>query len=68
MIGKGERLFAIVFGRFLVGVGTYTLLFGQTSTAWRVVGGAALTLLGGNMLHSSWRGKPSWISRIGPLP
>jgi hypothetical protein len=68
MIGKGERLFAIVFGLFLVGIGSHTLLFGQASAAWRVGGGAALILLGGNMCYSSWRGKPSWISRIGPLP
>lgn len=68
MIGKGERLFAFVFSLFLVGVGSYALLFGQTSEAWRVGGGAALILLGGNMLVCSWRGKPSWISRIGPLP
>jgi hypothetical protein len=44
------------------------LLFGQMSEIWRVGGGAVLVLLGGNMLHSSWRGKPSWLSRIGPLP
>jgi cytochrome c biogenesis protein CcdA len=68
MIGKGERLFAFVFGLFLVGVGLYALLFSQTSMAWRVGGGAALILLGGNMLQSSWKGKPSWLSRIGPLP
>jgi len=68
MIGKGERLFVFAFGLFLVGVGSYALLFGQTSETWRVGGGAVLVLLGGNMLQSSWRGKPSWLSRIGPLP
>ena len=68
MIGKGERLFALAFGLFLVGVGSYALLFGQMSEIWRVGGGAVLVLLGGNMLHSSWRAKPSWLSRIGPLP
>ncbi len=68
MIGKGERLFGFAFGLFLVGVGSYALLFGQTSETWQVGGGVVLVLLGGNMLQSSWRGKPSWLSRIGPLP
>ena len=68
MIGKGERLFLFAFGLILVGVGSYALLFAQTTEAWRFVGGAVLILLGGNMLQSSWRGKPSWLSRIGPLP
>lgn len=68
MIGKGERLFAFVFGLFLVGVGAYALLFGQTSAVWRLVGGAVLVLLGGNLLQSSWRGRPSWLARLGPLP
>ncbi len=68
MIGKGERVFAFVFGLFLVGVGAYILLFGQTTAAWRFGGGGVLALLGGNMLQSSWRGKPSWISHLGPLP
>lgn len=68
MIGKGERLFAFAFGLFLVGVGLYALLFSQTNVAWRIGGGAVLILLGGNMLLSSWKGNPSWLSCIGPLP
>lgn len=68
MTGKGERLFGFAFGLFLVGVGFYALLFGQASPAWRIGGGAVLVLLGGNMIQSSWRDKPSWLSRIGPLP
>lgn len=68
MISKGERKFAFVFGLLLIGVGVYALLFGQTSAAWRLGGGAVLILLGGNFLHTSWRGKPSWLSRLGPIP
>lgn len=68
MMKSGERMFACAFGLFLVGVGLYALLLGQANLAWRIVGGAALILLGGNMLQSSWRGRPSWLSRVGPLP
>ena len=66
--GKGERYFSFAFGLFLVGVGVYALLFSHASDAWRSGGGPALILLGGNMLLSAWRGRPSWLSRIGPLP
>ncbi len=68
MIGRGERMFEFVFGLLLVGSGSYALLYGETSAAWRFGGGAVLVLLGGNLLQSSWRGKPSWLSRLGPLP
>jgi hypothetical protein len=68
MIGKGERLFALAFGLFLVGVGCYALLFSEASDVWRFGGGAALILLGGNAIQASWRGRRSWLSRIGPLP
>lgn len=68
MIGKGERLFAWVFGLLLVGTGVYAWLFSQTDALWRFGGGAALVLLGGNLLQSAWQGKPSWLSRLGPLP
>jgi hypothetical protein len=61
-------MFSIVFGLLLAGVGSYALLIGQTDDAWQLVGGAVLLLVGGNMICSSWRGKPSWLSRLGPLP
>jgi hypothetical protein len=68
MISKGERMIWFVFGLLLVGIGFYVLLYGETSAARRFGGAAVLVLLGGNSLHSSWRGKPSWLSRLGPLP
>ena len=68
MIGKGERLCALVFGLFLVGVGAYALLFGPVSAVWRLVGGAVLMLWGRNLIQASWRGRPSWLARLGPLP
>lgn len=68
MIGKGERLLALVLGLLLVGAGMYAWLFGQTDAVWRLGGGAVLVLLGGNLLQAAWRGKPSWLSHLGPLP
>lgn len=64
---KGERIFGTVFGFFLLGIGVYALLAG-TPVDWRSVGGIVLVVLGGNALYASCVGKPSWLSRIGPLP
>jgi len=68
MMGQGERLFACVLGVLLVGVGGYALLFGYTDAVWRYGGGGVLIVLGGNLLQAAWRGKPSWLSHLGPLP
>ena len=57
-----------LFGLFLVGVGVFVLLRATTTAAVRVTGGLVLVLLGGNMVLSSYRGKESWLSRLGPLP
>ena len=65
---KGERIFSAVFGLFLLGIGVYVLILGETSAAWRFIGGAVVALLGGNMLYASCSGKPSWLSKVGPLP
>jgi small neutral amino acid transporter SnatA (MarC family) len=67
-MSKAERTFSVIFGLFLVGVGIYALLFGQTPAPWRIGGGMVLALFGGNMLYAAYRCKPSWLSRIGPLP
>jgi len=63
-----ERAFLVVFGIFLAGVGVYVLLFSHAPTPWRAGGGVVLALLGGNMLYAAYCDKPSWLSRIGPLP
>lgn len=67
-MSKVERAFSAVFGFFLLGVGIYALLLGQAPALWRIGGGVVLALLGGNMLYAAYRCKPSWLSRIGPLP
>ncbi|RPI70239.1 MAG: hypothetical protein EHM38_03875 [Geobacteraceae bacterium] len=67
-MSKVERAFSAVFGLFILGVGVYALLLNQAPTPWRIGGGMVMALLGGNMLLASYRGKPSWLSWIGPLP
>ena len=67
-LSKAERAFSGAFGFLLLGVGIYVLLFGQTTAIWRVGGGAVLSLFGGNMLYAAYSSKPSWLSRVGPLP
>lgn len=67
-MSKVERAFSAVFGLFLLGVGIYTLLLSQVPTPWQIAGGIVMVLFGGNMLLASYRGKPSWLSWIGPLP
>ncbi len=67
-MGKAERAFSAVFGLFLLGVGIYALLFSPAPVLWRLGGGAVLALLGGNLIHAALRCRPSWLSRIGPLP
>lgn len=65
---KGERIFSTVFGLLLLSIGLYVLVLGETHAAWRFIGGAVLTVLGGNMLYASYTGKRSWLSKVGPLP
>lgn len=65
---KAERIFSAVFGLLLLGIGLYALVLGETPAAWRFGGGGVLVALSGNMVYASCKGKPSWLSKIGPLP
>jgi hypothetical protein len=62
------RLATGLFGLFLVGVGVSVLLRATMTGLIRISGGLVLILFGGNMMLSSFRGKESWLSRLGPLP
>jgi hypothetical protein len=62
------RLLTGTFGLFLTGVGLYALFFAGTSTGVRLVGGSVLVLAGCNLVSSAYKAKPSWLSRLGPLP
>jgi len=65
---KPYRLFAAAFGLLLVGVGCYALFFAETAMLVRIAGGAALVLVGGNMVWSACKARESWLSKVGPLP
>lgn len=65
---NGERAFSAAFGLFLLAIGAYVLVLGESPAAWRFIGGAVMAVLGGNMLYASITGKPSWLSGVGPLP
>lgn len=65
---KGERVFLGALGSVLLGVGVFALGQDHLSSLWRLGAGFVLVVLGGNSLLSAIRGKPSWLSRLGPLP
>lgn len=62
------RVLTAALGLLLIGVGVYALFFADTATVVRLLGGAALVLVGYNMLSSAYQGKESWLSKLGPLP
>ena len=66
--GRTYRLLSGCFGLFLAGIGVYALVFAEPLTLLRLAAGAALVVLGGNMVAAAWKGRESWLSRIGPLP
>ncbi len=67
-MSKGERIFSVLFGLLLFGVGIYVLLFNHEFKFWHIIGGMMLALFGSNTLYAAYRNKQSWLSRIGPLP
>jgi len=66
--GKTHRIVSGAFGLLLLGIGLYALFFSEAQGVLRYGAGAVLILLGANAIHAAWRAKPSWLSRIGPLP
>lgn len=64
----GERVFSAVFGALLTGIGVFALVQDHLSPVWRLCGGLGVVLLGLDSIVAAYRGKASWLSRIGPLP
>lgn len=63
---RAYRVTGAILGAVFVASGLYVAL-----TAFEglpLVGAALLLALGGNLLWSAWRGRASWLGRIGPLP
>lgn len=67
-MSKAERIFSVLFGLLLCGVGIYVLVFSHEFKFWQLIGGMLLALFGSNMLYAAYRNKQSWLSRIGTLP
>ena len=66
--GTFQRMASAALGLLLLGVGIYAWLLPET-TGWLRYGGALLfVVLGANAVYCAWRAKPSWLSRIEPLP
>jgi len=68
VVSKPARYVSAVFGLFLIGVGVRALFVSEAPLHWVVLAVAAMVLLGANLIYSAFSGKPSWLSRIGPLP
>jgi hypothetical protein len=66
--GTIHRVLAAAAGVFFAGIGVYGIFFAETPAMWRIPGGIAFLLIGGNAIYSSYKSKVSWISKIGPLP
>lgn len=67
-MGRIERVITAAFGVILLGVGLFAFWQDHLTVPWRLGGGLVLGLFGGNCVLAAYRGKPSWLSRIGPLP
>jgi hypothetical protein len=67
-MGNAERIFSAVFGALLLGLGIFGLFQDHLSFGWRLGGSFLLALLGSNSICAAYRGKASWLSRLGPLP
>lgn len=61
------RVVGAIIGVVLLASGFY-ILFALPLDVLRLLGVALLLALGGNLALASWRGRPSWLSKIGPLP
>jgi len=56
-----------ILGVLLVASGIYVLWTDAVDLL--ALGGVALLIaFGGNLLFSAWRGRASWLGKLGPLP
>ena len=65
---NGERVFLLVFGAILIGVGVLGIFQDHLSWGWRIGGSLMVAIVGGNSIWCGYRGKASWLSRLGGLP
>ncbi|NUZ05376.1 hypothetical protein [Piscinibacter koreensis] len=66
---RGHRIVIAAFGVFFVGLAGVVLALASAATLLGSLAAAAvLGLLGVDACVSAWRGRPSLMERIGPLP
>jgi heme A synthase len=66
--GKFHRMASAALGLLLLGVGIHAWLLPETTGLLRHAGALLFVVLGANAVYCARRAKPSWLSRIGPLP
>jgi len=64
----GYRLLSVALGSALTGSGAYVLYTLGPIEVVPLVAGVVLVVLGFNLLYCGCTGKPSWLSKVGPLP
>ena len=65
--GTIYRVLSVLFGVFLIAVGTYAIFFGVVDLFARVSIGLAITVLGAETLWSAVKSKQSWLAKLGPF-
>ncbi len=66
--GPLHRVFLGALGLLLLGTGLYALALSDAEPLLRFGAGTAFAVLGANAVYSACVGRPSWLSKIGPLP
>lgn len=65
---SGERVFATVFGAFLLGLGIYIAFFGLLEPWWNYSAAIVFVAFGVNAIYGARNEKRPWIFSIGPIP
>ena len=66
--GTLYRIASAILGLLLLSVGIYAWLLPETIGLLRHGAALLFVVLGANALYCAWRAKPSWLTRLGPLP
>lgn len=65
--GAVYRIFSLLFGLFLTGVGIYVVFFGVVDPLIRMFLGFLITLFGVNTVWSAIQARASWLAKLGPF-
>ena len=65
--GPVYRIFTLVLGLFLTGIGIYVVFFGVVNPLIRVALGLVIALAGVNAVWAAIQSKASWLAKLGPF-